>query len=328
MSTPKPLIFTPSIDILKLQGSFLDIKSLHELSRTCKQFRDLHQKPLKSVELLDCVVNINEVKKQRIIAILSSLSLEARAIILEPTIHYITVEARALKQGRTRFNHTSPLQAAAICGDLFSVNRFLQALPPQLNPQAKAQLQEVRDHREFLSFLADLDRAYQVYIDHYQALKDANIDSYEKLKAANQLDTIKTNFEQIGEKQKMVSNFVLQLFCRRISFAHQKPCTLEPARDIYIDGYDPKWDALRVTLHNVGTGTYSALIKGWLNETHNVANNTGFFSEVKLDREAFACYAKQITQALDATITRLKDAPKDASKSSKVTSPSKRSRTS
>lgn len=72
MSIPTPLIQTLNSELFEHVCSFLDEKSLAELSQTSHPLLVSLSELLKTAELLDCVVNVNEEKRSRILEILNN----------------------------------------------------------------------------------------------------------------------------------------------------------------------------------------------------------------------------------------------------------------
>lgn len=265
---PKPPILKQSSDLMKLQSSFLDIDSIISLASTCHDFRNIlsfHIKAIKktakarAAELLDCVMNIDEERKKRILELLALPNISSPSIILIPSHG----KAKSLQKwycskkrevSRMEFNELSALQAAALCGDFFLVNLFIDKIPAHQRYAAGLQLKTIRRRKDYLAPFFALQQAYHEYLK--------GVGSHGKGKQYSVWDFLCDKslrlFERLGECQKKLSNFGLHvLLCNQILYEQPPELTQEPFR-LSLLNYDEALD-----LDKIGINTASALSKGY-----------------------------------------------------------------
>ena len=297
-STVTPPTKTPilkqSSDLIKLQSSFLDNNSVISLANTCHDFRNIlsfHVKAIKKTaearaqELLDCVVNIDEERKKRILELLALPNLSSQSIILIPSHG----KAKSLQKWfcskkreftRIEFNDLSALQAAALCGDFFIVNLFIDKIPAHQRYAAGLQLKKIRERKDYLAPFFALQQAYREYLKGVESHgKGYQYSFWDFLE-----DKSECLWERVGECQKKLSNFGLQVLSNPILYGHLPYfSTQEPVRLSLLN------DDEALDLGKIGISTQSALAKGysvskllpkrakpenyWCGGTWNIGNN-------------------------------------------------------
>ncbi len=256
MSSCPPSITSLNNNLMKLESSFLDIKSLAELARTSRFLRDSLRKLLKASELLDCVVNINEESRKRIQELLEEekinradvFSLNLKSIMLIRTygrVRYFSSKQRKIAY-RDVFLDFSPLQAAADCGDFFLVDLFKDALPDNQKYAAGIQLKKILERKDYLLSFYNLHFAYQKFLIVFP-----------KLEAAAKWRTIRKQWEIVAELQKKLPNFGLQVFCNVVTHVPVPDFTREPKRRMLL-----YYDRKDLDLDSMGNGTGLGLFKG------------------------------------------------------------------
>ncbi len=238
------------------------------LSQTCCTYSDIlsfHIKTIKKFaearasELLDCVLNIDEGRKKRILELLDLPNLSNKSIIL---IHS-NGKVKSLRKGicskkkkvtRMKFNDVSPLQAAALCGDFFLVHLFIKKLPDHQKYAAWLQLEAIRRRKDYLAAFFALQKAYHDYLKRWNAQnkKKDRLSFWVTI-----WDEPEYLWEEVGEHQKKLSIFGLQVLCNPIPYGQLPNLTQEPIRSLLVD-HDNE-----LNLDSIGIGTESALSKGY-----------------------------------------------------------------
>lgn len=238
-------------------GPFLDESSLSVLSRTCTLYRDLFKGTRsdrgKASTLLFCVLNPNEANLKRIQALLSEPQQEIKSIILiRVSGHEVYFSIKQDKWvSKKKWINVSPLEAGALCGDVHLVRRLLEKIPDNQKTQALVQLQEIKkkcttdEAQSYICRLDNLRKAYKEYLEHYQNL--ANTENWKEIDECWGL---------VGEAQKNLPWFLLQVLCDPIPHHPIPDFTKEPPRACCLK-YNEELD-----LDRFFAGSHYALNKG------------------------------------------------------------------
>lgn len=315
MSTPGT-IMKLSTDLLKLESSFLDLKSLSEQAKVCRSLRITSRAQLPfaaAAKLLDYVLNINDANRKKILDLIHAPIESNKSIILiradGDVRHFSSKQKKEVI--RLREKNVSPLEAAALSGDFFLVKILSDALPDDQKPEAGLQLLALKQRQDYLSAFFNLQKYYHSYIKDPTSLKDYRISPL---------------WEQVGEGHKKLSNFGLQVFSNPVSFESQDlDLTKEPLRSFhffeeYFDDEEPNsfFRDIGMDLDAIGTGTGYALYKVNLSECqHRTGQYYKSISPIwnppaKSDSKVVDRLCKLIPQQLDNTaVNLLKYEPKD-----------------
>ncbi len=295
MSIPKHLIFTLPKDLINLYTSFLGRKDLLALKWGSKACSNDHEDQWRAAELLHYVLNIDEEKKKRILELINKPSLGSQSFILIKAQGFVEYNSSKQKKviPRAQFNNVSPLEAAALCGDFFLVQLLSDAVPKNQKHSAGLQLQEIRKRSDFLAPFPTLVKAYHEYNIHLK-----KVQRFKGLDFLTHIQIEKELREQIGESQKKISNYGLQVFCNLVTHDPLPDFTIEPLRKCIM------WDKSDLDLDSIGIGTDSILHKG-----PNICTTLGRWAggNIQFDPEAIALLYKVIQIKLGDIMDSLLD---------------------
>lgn len=266
MSTPKSLILykLSKESTARITGSFLDTQDLINVSKTCRQTRKLFQ-PLWAVKiaqtLLKHVLNADPKKVKEILDIIQSRSKEFNECII---LMRVSVREETWSKSQKKmivkreWNKINAIEAAALSGNTFLLNRLLLYISKELRPMAAVQLQDIlkrgpdAENGVYLAPFKTLINAYQNYLDQY--LIDRN--NYEVLNCL---------WLKIGTCQSLLPAHGLQVFCDQKPHHPILPNTFknEPKRRCLIP-YNPDDDEYECDLDVGGLGIDYSLFKGSL----------------------------------------------------------------
>lgn len=280
MSIPKNKMFYLPAALTRLNlCPFLDDLNLTSLSRTCTFYRDALINPRadrKAAKLLFYVVNPHKANLKQMQKLFSVQKEKAQSIIL---IRVSGLEVYfSKKQGtwvsRRKWTNVSPLEAAALCGDIHLVRWLLAKIPVEQRREALAQLLAVQKQRtsdepgSYICVFPDFWKAYKKYKESFPALI-----------STGRYDEINKLWGHIGEVQTSLPWFLLQVLCDPIPHLPIPDFTKEPKRVCHLGGgYELDLDALRF---NANSGV--AIFKH--PDRPSEANLTGY----NMDRTAHEC---------------------------------------
>lgn len=256
MATPKPPILNQSTSLMCLESRFLNLAEMSRQAQVCKPFNEAFKHLLTQAKLaeplLDHVLNIDEARKKNILEIIKT-NPEFILYRTKGSVKYFSSKQNKIAI-RITMDNVSPLEAAALSGDFHLVNIFRDAFPETLKRVAGLQLSEILSRSDFLEAFSILKKSYIKYITEYAQLDNAN-----------QQDMISLLWEQVGEAQKILSTFNLQVFCN--SFPHEPSIdfTKEPARSCKVEiptGMFSGSEIVDLDFDSIGLGTQHALWKG------------------------------------------------------------------
>ncbi len=314
MATTTPFLKQPTV-LMKFQDQFLDAQSWFKKASVCKSVYNLYKEAygevaLKAAPLMDLVLNITAENKNKILEIIAK-NPELILVRTKGDVKYPCSKQKKIAV-RIGISNLSPLEAAALSGDFHLVNIFRDALPDNLKRQAGLQVDAILSNSNFLS-------AFKAVLDAYQKfLKE--IDTQSKAKEPD-WKTAYELWEHLGDAQKKLSTFGLQVFCNPVPHEPLPDFALEPVRAFRFEVYDI--DGLKNVdgdLDSFGAGSNSALYKGpWAGGACRVAL-AGARQEVargsKSDFEAINLLCKVIPEQLGKTRTLLLQYPKASDKKS------------
>jgi len=255
MATPQPLMLSklPKALMESYINDLSDARSLSSLSLSCRTYRDLYRNKLKAKELLHYVLNSSEVNKKLALEIIAAYP---SAILTLATGREVYRTKEGVIACKNKRGFTTPLKAAAQCGDIPFVIRMLARVSAHQMPTAILQLQSLKKagatptdpHSYAFWGLSELRSAYKAYLD--PALNQA-------LVAANEWDELADICGHLGEAHKNLPWFLLQVFCRPVPHAPDLPdFTVEPERVCrFFDGSD-------LDISSFGAVSCRALYKG------------------------------------------------------------------
>ncbi len=321
MATTHPFLKQPTV-LMKLQDQFLDAQSWVKKATVCKYVYNHYKEAygedaLKAALLMDLVLNIDSENKKKILEIIAR-NPELILVRTKGDVKYLSSKQKKIAV-RIGINNLSPLEAATLSGDFPLVNIFRDALPDNLKHEAGLQVDAILSNSNFLS-------AFKAVLDAYQKfLKE--VDTQHKAKAPD-WKTAYELCEHLGDAQKTLSTFGLQVFCNPVPHEPLPDFTLEPVRACRFEVYDYGWKKVDGDLDSFGFGTNSALYKGprgQLGATRAVAlDAAGAFGPrpawgrdggaAVVDFEAINLLCKVIPEQLGKTRTLLLQYPKASDK--------------
>ena len=219
-----------------------------------KEAERLH---FKARELLFCVLNTNTDanRKQMDELLVESQAAGHQSIILTRVSSqefYSNAQNQILPRANRVWTHPiSPLEAVFKCGDFHLVRRLLARIPENQKREALVQLQNAKTEcaanipGNYLYDLARLSAAYKEYLGSYDNLVQTN--------NSNELNRL---WGCIGEAQKNLSWFLLQVFCNPSPHDPLPNFNLEPRRDCRLR------DNTTFDLDSIGLSSSYALYKG------------------------------------------------------------------
>ncbi len=253
MATTNPFLKQSTV-LMKLQDQFLDAQSWSKKASVCKSVYNHYKEAygedaLKAAPLMDLVLNIDSENKKKILDIIAS-NPEHILVRTRGDVKYRSSKQKKIAV-RIGISNLSPLEAATFSGDFHFVNIFRDKLPGNLKHQAGLQLDAILSNSSFLS-------AFKAVLDAYQKFfKEVESKAKEpEWKTAYEL------WEQLGEAQKKLSTFGLQVFCNPVPHKPLPDFTLEPVRACRFAVYDNGWKEVDLDLDSFGVGTDFALLKG------------------------------------------------------------------
>ena len=226
MATPKLFILDQNKNLLNCTDQFLETKDWIEKATLCKDLYPLYKEALRAAPLMDLVLNITVEKREKILKIIAA-NPELILVRTKGDVKYRSSKQNNKTIVRIGMSNLSPLEAAALSGDFHLVNIFRDALPNNLKHQAGLQLDAIFSRPGFLAAFKALHKAYQKFIKEYGELY--------KAKDWKILDEL---CEQIGEDQKKLSTFGLQVFCNPVLHHPLPDFTKEPLRACRFHVYD------------------------------------------------------------------------------------------
>lgn len=246
-TTPKSYILNQNTTLMKLESRFLDLRSISRQAQTCgtfsEVFKDLLEQAKMAAPLLNLVLNIDEKGKKEILEIIKA---NPKFILYrsQGRVNYFSSKQNKIV-ARILISNLSPLEAAALSGDFHLVNIFRDALTLDQKQIAGLQLDEILSRPDFLSAFHALQKAYHEYLKQY-------IDLMQTDEAQKKITSL---WEHIGEAQKNLSLYGLQVFCNPIRHKPLPDLTKEPARVCKL------YDDRSLDLDSIGLGTECALWK-------------------------------------------------------------------
>ncbi len=309
MATTTPFLKQPTV-LMKLQDQFLDAQSWVKKASVCKSVYNLYKETygdvaLKAAPLMDLVLNIDSENKKKILEIIAK-NPELILVSTKGDVKYPSSKQKKIAV-RIGISNLSPLEAAALSGDFHLVNIFRDKLPDNnLKRQAGLQVDTILSDSNFLS-------AFKAVIDAYQKfLKEE--DTQRKAKARD-WKTVNELWGQVGEAQKRLSTFGLQVFCNPCR--HFPDFTLEPVRACRFEVYASGWKEVDSDLDSFGAGSRDALCKGPRAYSGGVCGaSVGIACAPEIDCEIFSLLCKVITEQLGITRTLLLQYPRATDKKS------------
>jgi len=226
MATPQPLMLSkpPKALMESYISDLSDARSLSSLSLSCRAHRDLYRNKLKAKELLHYVLNSSEVNKKRILKLIAAYPSAILTLATGREVYRTKEWSIACKNKR---GLTTPLKAAAQCGDMPFVKRMLARVSAHQMPTAILQLQSLKKagatpkdpHSYTFWGLPELPSAYKAYLGPAPALI-----------ATEQWDELEVLGGRLGEAYKNLPWFLLQVFCRPVPHEPLPDFTVEPER--------------------------------------------------------------------------------------------------
>jgi len=309
MASPRPLTLSslPKELMNSYLGALSDARSLSNLACTCLKNRDICRKIRSAQELLHCVLNSSEANKKRIVELITA----DPSIILMPVAGK---EVYPIKDGKTDIKNdrgvTTPLEAAARCGDMPVVKMMFATIPMSQKQTAIDRLQALKKpgatptdtHSYAFWGLPELRAAYPVYLERAAAAQ-----------ATRGFDAVKQLYGDLGDTQKNLPWFLLQIFCRPLPlgtlahFATLPPdFTVEPKRDCIVASTDGL-DAIPLDVASLGRGTFTALYKGWWVSPRSLSVRAGeltkrFMTLARADSLVMTTLETVLTSELDKII--------------------------
>lgn len=159
-----------------LMSSYLKTQELCRLSTTCEKFKNDLQVSMnekkKASELLDLVFNKPSCKTvQKWLAKNKPNTVKAFSLLrTNGKEEYFSKKQKKMIYKRT-WQDISPLEAAAICGDIFLVRTLLVSIPENQKYEAGLQLQAARNRKEYLEPFYNLQKAYKEESEQSRKLK-------------------------------------------------------------------------------------------------------------------------------------------------------------
>lgn len=287
--TPKSLslIESQSAALTKLSGSFLKDFELKRLLTTCKQFKEQLTNPLidrkKAKELLGHVLKADPKMAKEVLLQHKDKS-ESGSIVLirvkQGKEEYVQKSKEIMHPGnfwysyipqeiicKRKWTNISSLEAAALSGDNFLVKDLLEFVPENQYKEALRQLIGVRDRDEnaengkYLSAFSALRNAYKDYIDLNNTNDLTVAENWNKWgRKGDEL------WEKLGEAQKKLPTFALQVYCDPKTPFHPIPdFTREPVRSCQMYGVcqSGELDLSSIGFGAGGYGTGYALYRAW-----------------------------------------------------------------
>lgn len=251
MATLNPFLNQPTV-LMIWKDRFLDTQAWIRQATVCKSVHNLYKVALRAAPLMDHVLNITEERKQKILEIIEA-NPELILVRTKGDVKYPSSKQKKMVV-RIRISDLSPLEAAALSGDFHLVNIFRDALPDHLKNQAGLQLDAILSRSDFLfAFKAFLD-ACQNFLKEFDTLRKTK---------AKDWKTVDELWEQMGEAQKKLSTFGLQVFCNPVPHDPIPDFILEPVRGCRFEPrYEPYENkVVDSDLDLFGLGTGSALHK-------------------------------------------------------------------
>lgn len=315
MATPNPFL-NHYRTLRALQNQFLETKGWVETASSCRALYNLCREALKAsreaAPLMDHVLNINKESKKKILEIIKT-NPELILVKTKGDVKYFSSKQKKMVV-RIGISNLSPLEAAALSGDFHLVNIFKHALPDDKKHQAGLQLEAILSGPNFLCAFKVLQEAYQKYLTEYDALCQAS-----NWKGLDEL------WEQVGESQKRLSTFGLQVFCNPIPHRPLPDFTQEPIRACNFEVYsDNGLKIVESDFDMFGFGSMSGLLKGGHADPRAALCAGGYVGHGALvDFEAINLLCKVIPEQLGISKTLLLQyAPDSNKKSERAPSPS------
>ncbi len=314
MATTTPFLKQPTV-LMKLQDQFLDAQSWVKKAAVCKSVYHLYKEAygedaLKAAPLMDLVLNITAENKKKILEIIAK-NPELILVSTKGDVKYPSSKQKKIAV-RIGISNLSSLEAAALSGDFHLVNIFRDALPDNLKRQAGLQVDTILSNSNFLS-------AFKAVLDAYQKfLKEVDIQNKAK---EPDWKTVYELWEHLGDAQKKLSTFGLQVFCNPVPHDPLPDFTLEPVRACRFEVYDNGWKDVDGDLDSFGLGTNFALYKaarraGWAPLVGSCARGGRAAAAAAVDFEAINLLCKVIPEQLGKTRTLLLQYPKASDKKS------------
>lgn len=315
MATTSPFLKQPTA-LISLEDQFLETREWIEKAAICKYVYFLSKEALRAAPLMDYVLNITAEKKKQILEIIAA-NPELILVRTKGDVKYPSSKQKKIAV-RIRISNLSPLEAAALSGDFHLVNIFRDALPDNLKHQAGLQLDAILSRRDFLLAFKVFQGAYQKFLKECDTQSKAEAKDW---KIAHEL------WEQLGEAQKKVSTFGLQVFCNPVPHKPLPDFTLEPVRACRFEVYDNGWKEVDSDLDSFGVGTDLALYMGVRTSVRTRggvpiacaagwADWQGGMSGAGIDFEAVSLLCRVIPEQLGKTKTLLLQYPRATDKKS------------
>lgn len=251
MATPKLHILTLNMKLMKVTDQFLETKDWINKSISCRFFKESYQKEWIATLLMDLVLNINIEKREKILKIIAE-NPELILIQTRGNVKYCSSQQNNEIIARIRISNFSPLQAAALSGNFHLVNIFRDTLPNKLKHQAGLQLDTILSRPDFLAPFKALKIAFHELSEQFKRLEADDWTHLDEL------------YEQVGQAQKGLSTFGLQVFCNPAPPYSLPDFTKEPLPACRFDIFDyqqRKWTKADGDLDSFGFGTYRLLSK-------------------------------------------------------------------
>ncbi len=312
MATTNPFLKQPTV-LMKLQDQFLDARSWVKKASVCKSVYHLYKEAygedaLKAAPLMDLVLNITAENKKKILEIIAK-NPELILVSTKGDVKYPSSKQKKIAV-RIGISNLSSLEAAALSGDFHLVNIFRDALPDNLKRQAGLQVDTILSNSNFLS-------AFKAVLDAYQKFLQ-EVDTQSKAKEPD-WKTAYELWEHLGDAQKKLSTFGLQVFCNPVPHDPLPDFALEPVRACRFEVYDDGWKEVDLDLDSFGVGTDFALYKdavvGVADRCWLVEGGAGLWWSA-IDFEAISLLCKVIPEQLGKTRSLLLQYPRAIDKKS------------
>lgn len=264
MSKPKSKMLTlPDSLIMDEICAFLEARDLSAFAQTCTENRNVSQNNCKASELLFYGVNINKERKKKLLELLATQNIPQQNLreqnLGDQNLENLgdrdlsentEIQSFILRRANVRqvyfskklnanvcmgvLGNVSPLEAAVLCGDFHLVRLLLENLPENQNQEAVQQLKRIRRKLEsepnsFASLIKSLQTAYKSYMSLCRTIEKV-YSGYINYDYQNKLNKL---LGSIGEKQKVLPWFILQMFCIPLLYNPPSPDLLKEEPDRY-----------------------------------------------------------------------------------------------